>query len=84
MTRLEAFISFEKCPMRAKMIKKITEAQYIECVGFIEENDSLEPWAFEQKLNRWKMGEEKPKQFTYMWSLILEANSKSKVVKNGC
>ena len=78
MTILEAFESFEKCPLRGKIYKRLSNKERIDCVAFIVHNEDLPKWEFEQKLNRWLIDEEKPKRFTDMWSLVLEANSKSR------
>jgi hypothetical protein len=73
--RLEAFNGFADNPGMKNLFKKLSDADLEECRTFIRERAGLDRNEFAAAVNRWKLDQPKPKNFTSMWSLVLESNS---------
>lgn len=58
----------------SKHAKKLSEAEFDECVDFIEEHDQLSHLQFEYAVNRYKLDQVKPKNHAIMLELLLVAN----------
>lgn len=78
MTRLEAFRSYSTHPFLHKEFKRLKAADVAACEQFISENDHLDVVEFERRASRWFMDvAAKPKHWTVMWGLVIQANTKS-------
>lgn len=74
MTRLQRFEGFSKDPGLCKLFKRLSAADRKACVDFIEQHDELDHNGFALAVNRWLLGQPKPKRFTDMWALVLQSN----------
>lgn len=74
--RLERFRDLcSKNFMYQKLARKLTEAEFDDCVAFIEDNSDLDNNEFAHKLNRWKLDQLRSKHHTDMWALLTACNT---------
>jgi hypothetical protein len=71
MTRLERFQTMPGHLMYKKMMLRLTEDEFDQCVAFIEESEDLGTSEFADKVNRWKLDQPRTKHHTDMWALLL-------------
>ncbi len=71
--RLAKFRSFCSHVIHKKQALRLSEAEFDECVAFIEDHADLSKDDFVFKVNRWKLDQPKTKHHTDMWSLVLQS-----------
>lgn len=74
--RLTIFESFKEDPGQRTLFAKLTEADLEQCRAFIRDRSSLDRNDFAKEVNRWMLDQPKPKNYTAMWALVSQANSK--------
>ncbi len=70
--RLEKFRNFCHHPIQKKLARKLTEAEFDECVAFIEDHEHLDRNGFVFKVNRWKLDQPKTRNHVIMWNLLVQ------------
>lgn len=74
MTRFDAFDIISKHIFHAKEYARLKQVEREMCLQFIRDNDNLDFNAFAEKTNRWLLDRPKPKNYSIMWALVLQAN----------
>lgn len=76
MTRIDYFrLRTAEHVLYKRLALKLSEAEFDQCVDFIEEHDHLDHLQFERKINRLFLDREhKPKNWTIIQELLMVAN----------
>ena len=75
MDRINKFKKLKEHPMMGKDFKKLSSAEYMECITFLTFTDSLNRNEYCSRVNRWKLDQpnERTKNHTIMWSLLIQS-----------
>lgn len=73
MSRQEKFNALRDHAMNGRLFKKLSQTEIALCEEFIRESEHLDRDAFAEKVNRWYLHEQKPKNATTMWALVLQS-----------
>lgn len=73
MSRLENFRKLREHPMIGKDFKKLSQAELTICEIFIQEREGMTNDQFMHDANRWYLDQPKPKNYDYMWGLVIQS-----------
>lgn len=74
--RLLKFESFKHHLMHGKIWKKLSKKELELCRQFILDHDHLDQDNFAYYANRWLLDKEKPRNYSTMWALVFQSNSR--------
>lgn len=72
--REQALKDMERHPMLGNLIKKLKKVELQQCLEFIRQHDHMDKNDFAHHVNRWFLGQPKPKNHTAMWAIVSQVN----------
>lgn len=69
--RMKRFEELSSHPMYYKLFDKLTDKERVMCRSLLMESEDLDDNEFAFKVNRWMLDQERPKNYSAMWALMM-------------